>query len=55
MKSWKTMIVGCAGAAINALIPIIETGTIDPQTLITSITLAVLGVLAKDFDVSGSQ
>ena len=53
MKSWKTTLVGCLGAALNALIPLLKTGSIDAQTLIMSAVIAIMGVLAKDFDVSG--
>ena len=55
MKSWKTTLVGCLGAALNAALPLLKTGSIDAQTLITSVAMALLGYLAKDFNVTGTD
>jgi hypothetical protein len=54
MMSWKTTLVGCVGAALNALLPLLKTGSVDAQTLITSVAMALLGYLAKDFNVTGT-
>lgn len=53
MKSWKSTLAGCVGAAVNIALPLVQTGTVESKTIIISATLAVLGFLAKDFDVSG--
>ena len=55
MKSWKSTLAGCVGAAVNLVLPLIQTGTVDTKTIIISVILAVLGFLAKDFDVSGGR
>jgi hypothetical protein len=53
ITNYKTTIAGCAGAACLAASKIIETGTIDYQTIITAVIVAILGFLAKDFNVTG--
>jgi len=53
MKSWKTTIAGLIGAVATALYPLLIQGKLDPQALITAAIIAILGVLAKDFNVSG--
>jgi hypothetical protein len=53
VASWKTTITGCIGAVLTVLIPLLKNGTLDPQTLALAAVIAVMGVLAKDFDQSG--
>jgi hypothetical protein len=55
MKSWKTTVLGFIGAIATALIPLLQTGSVDTQTLATSVAIAALGVLSKDFDVTGGS
>lgn len=46
--SWKTTAVGLGGALAVALMPVIQTGTIDKKSLMTALALGLLGWLAKD-------
>jgi hypothetical protein len=55
MRSWKTTITGIIGAVATALYPLLTTGKLDPQALITAAIIAVVGVLAKDYNVSGEK
>ena len=52
--SWLTTLVGCIGAVATAVLPLLKTGTVDANTLITSIVLALLGIFAKDYNVTGT-
>ena len=51
MKSWKTTIVG---AALAALVAIQTASLADWKTWLLPALIAALGVLSKDFDVTGS-
>jgi hypothetical protein len=53
MRSWKTTLVGCVGAVANALFPLLSTGSVPTETLIMSAVMALLGFVAKDFNVTG--
>jgi hypothetical protein len=52
-KNWKTSLFGLLGAVCIAIYPIIQSGKIDPHALIMAIAVAVIGFLAKDFNVTG--
>jgi hypothetical protein len=54
MKSWKTTVIGLVGAIATTLVPLYQNGTVDLQTLISSIAIAVLGFFAKDWNATGS-
>lgn len=58
MKNWKTTIVGILGAIFTACLPLIQTGAFDIHkdwpSLIQAAGIALLGYLAKDFNVSGT-
>gem|GEM_PF-3144198 len=49
-KNWKTTITGLIGAISVALIPVISGQGFQSEAIITATVLAILGVLARDFD-----
>ena len=53
-NSWITTLIGCIGAVANAVLPLLKTGTVDANTLITSVVMALLGIFAKDYNVTGT-
>jgi len=53
MRNWKTTLVGAIAGGLVAIQPLLATGTLDIRALITGFALAALGVVAKDFNVSG--
>jgi hypothetical protein len=55
MKNWKTTLFGCLLGAANAALPLMQTGTVDPQTLCVSAAIAGIGILAKDYNVTGGS
>lgn len=55
MRNWKTTVIGVIGAIANALVTLLQTGTIDAKTAIISCAIAALGVVSKDFNVSHTQ
>ncbi|HCA43668.1 MAG TPA: hypothetical protein DEP28_10505 [Bacteroidetes bacterium] len=50
MKNWKTTMTGLIGAISVALIPVISGQGFQTEAIITAAVLAILGVLARDFD-----
>lgn len=50
MKNWKTTMTGLIGAISVALIPVISGQGFQTEAIITATVLAILGVLARDFD-----
>lgn len=54
-KSWLTTVIGILAAALNAIVPLLQNGTVDLQTLVMSAAIAALGVVSKSYNVSGSQ
>lgn len=54
-QSWLTTIIGLIAAVANALVPLVQQGSVDLNTLIQSAGLAALGWAAKSFNVSGSD
>lgn len=55
MKSWKTTLFGALVGAIYAVLTTLQTGEVSPKDLIISAGFAFIGVLAKDFNVTGSK
>ena len=53
MNSWKTTLTGVLGAVALVVGNLLQSGTVDPKTIIIAVIVAALGVLAKDFNVSG--
>jgi hypothetical protein len=51
--SWKTTITGLVSAIAINLYPIIEGEGFNADKILIGVALAVLGYLAKDFNVSG--
>lgn len=51
-KSFKTSLFGIISAILTSVVDVLKTGTVSEQTLILSISIAVLGLLAKDFDAT---
>lgn len=54
MKNWKTTLVGVLLAVVVAIQPIVSTGKVDWGQLVIAALIAALGVLAKDFNVTGT-
>lgn len=52
-RSWITTVIGLVAAVVNALLPLVQQGTVDAQTLVQSAVFAALGWAAKSFNVSG--
>jgi hypothetical protein len=55
MKSWRTTIVGALLAAIVAIQPILESGSIDYKKLGLAAVIALFGYLVKDANVTGTN
>lgn len=53
MKSWKTTIIGCGGAVLQVIIPLIQTGGISINQILSATVMAMLGYFAKDKNVTG--
>jgi hypothetical protein len=53
MKNWKTTLIGCGGAVIIAVAKVIATGNLDADTIIKAAVIALLGLFAKDSNVTG--
>lgn len=53
MKNWKTTLIGVIGGIGLAVFQLIAKGSLDPQTLIEAATVAGIGILSKDHDVTG--
>ena len=55
--SWRTTVVGFAGAIFYASLPVIQTGSFvwsrDYPQLIKAVGIAVFGMLCKDFNITG--
>lgn len=54
MKNWKTTATGCVGAAAYAAAAYLQGGSFAVKDMIISVAIAVLGFLAKDFNITGS-
>ena len=52
MKNWKTTLFGIVTAAIVAIQPIIETGSIDWKKLGYAALIAIFGYLVKDHNAT---
>lgn len=52
LKSWKTSLIG-GGALTTGLVQFIQTGSI--REAIPAILIGIIGLLAKDFDVTGTN
>jgi hypothetical protein len=48
-----TTLIGLVAALANAVLPLVQSGTVDAKTLMQSAIYAALGWAAKDFNVSG--
>ena len=60
MKNWKTTLVACLLAALMAAKPVLDGSGyhFDTKTIVEivfAMLIAIGGVLAKDFDVSGGK
>jgi hypothetical protein len=53
MKNWYTTLAGCIGAVAQVVYSLLSQGTVDMKTILSAVGLAVLGFLAKDFNVTG--
>jgi hypothetical protein len=55
MKNWKTTIAGAVLAAALVVINLYQTGTVDLKSLIIAGAIALIGALAKDYNVTGGS
>jgi len=55
LKSWKTTIAGCATAATYAGLSAAQNGNVEPNQIAIAAGIAVIGALAKDHNVTGSD
>jgi hypothetical protein len=54
MKNWKTTLTGLVGAIALTLVDYFQNGgKLDPHQIVLPITIAVLGFVAKDLNVTG--
>lgn len=53
MKNWKTTLAGIFLGSVQILTPVIQTGNITIGEVLKGIGFAVLGWIAKDYNVSG--
>jgi lysozyme family protein len=53
-KNWKTTLVGAVMGALIVGLQLIQTGTTDLKTIAVAVAVALLGALAKDFNVTGT-
>jgi hypothetical protein len=53
MKNWKTSLVGILAGIGSLIAQMAQDGKIDIKTVILSAGAALLGLLAKDHDVTG--
>lgn len=53
MKNWKTTVAGALMAGANVALSLYQSGTVDARTLLVSAAFAIIGFLAKDFNVTG--
>jgi hypothetical protein len=55
LTNWKTTLIGALLAIVVAIQPLITTGSIEWSQVILAALIALLGFLAKDFDVTGGS
>jgi len=55
MRNWKTSLIGAIGAVFTVIWPLVQTGSVDLKDVISAGVLALLGYLAKDAGVSGTE
>lgn len=55
MKNWKTTLIGLLTAILNAVLPIVNNGQIQPRDIAVSAGIAALGYFSKDFNVTGGD
>lgn len=55
MKNWKTTLIGVLLGVGTFLEPIINTGHIDVAKTILGALMVALGIVAKDFNVTGGS
>lgn len=54
MKNWKTTLIGALIAGATVALDLLQKGTVDTKTIIIAVGFTVLGIFAKDFNVSGT-
>lgn len=55
MKNWKTTLAGVFGAAVQVVVPLVQTGQVGWQALLVAAGMAAMGYFAKDFNISGTE
>lgn len=53
MKNWKTTVTGGVLAAALITLNLVQTGTVSLRDAIIAGAIALLGAIAKDFNVTG--
>lgn len=54
-NSWKTTVTGICGALLINVVPLLQTGTYSWQAIVVGVVVAIIGYLAKDWNVSGTK
>lgn len=54
MKNWKTTLVGCIGAVIYAVLPLVQGGTLVVKDVVIAAVVAAVSFLSKDYDTTGN-
>ena len=55
MNNWKTTLVGALAGALIAIQPLLANGEVDVKALLMGFSIAFLGAVSKDFNVSGTS
>lgn len=53
MKNWKTTLIGAVGGAFIAVQPLLQTGVVDWRQVTVGFVVALIGIVAKDFNKTG--
>jgi hypothetical protein len=53
MKNWRTTLTGFTGAILSVILPMFGGGTVSPKDVAIAASIAGIGYLAKDSNVTG--
>lgn len=54
MNNWKTTLCGFLAAIFVAVIPILQSGTVEVKNLLLAVAIAAMGWFSKDFTSTGT-
>lgn len=52
--NWKTTLIGCIGAIVYAVLPLVQGGNIVVKDIVIAAVVAAVSFMAKDFDTTGN-